>query len=31
VIRFAALAATGQTSGPHRWLHTCTGLTLNME
>jgi hypothetical protein len=22
---------TDQTSGPHRWWNTCTGLTLNME
>ena len=31
MIRFTALAATGQTSSPHRWWNTCTGLTLNME
>ena len=30
MIRFSALA-TRQTSSPHRWWNTCTGLTLNME
>ena len=31
MIRFAALVATGQTSGPHKWWNTCTGLPFNME